>query len=598
MQADLIIYAARICIFMKSKIENDNHKTESAPSESGMPSIRKVVLDALLREYEVALMLDLQNDTYEIFKLTGRLSKYISRYLKNHFSSTMLEIADSCLYSYDYDFFIGAVSLENLRMRMESDESCSFVFRAITSRGPEYFRMRVIRADDNNKVFAGVSCIQDEMSREMQQRKLFEGALDRARSADSAKSTFLTNMSHDIRTPMNAIIGFTNIAATHLDDKEKVKDALDKIRTSSDHLMGLINDVLDMSRIESGRLTIKEKKNSLTAIAGDIERILQPQIQSKGLTFIVDMDSVAAPDVYCDETRITQLLLNLLGNSVKYTQPGGKVTLTVRQKKTGKARRYNRYEFLITDNGIGISPEFLPQIFEPFERESSRLQNNTYGSGLGMSIAKGIVDLMGGSIEVESEENVGTRFKVILEFRPVNADGDREEEETDSTTVEEAHPMLSYPGSGDEDMAIFHSRVSTDSADTGDAGWIEGRRLLLVEDNALNREIAQEMLLEDGFKVETAENGKQALLKITGADPWYYAAVLMDIQMPVMDGYEATERIRMLSDKSKARIPVIAMTANAFNEDRIRAAECGMDAYITKPVDVLTLRYVLRRVLR
>lgn len=579
---------------MKSTKVNNQQRKEKAASENVLPSIQKVVLDALLREYEVAFMLDLQNDTYEIFKLTGRFSKYISRYLKSHFSSTMLEIADSCLYSYDYDFFIGAVSLENLRMRMEGDESCSFVFRAITSRGPEYFRMRVIRADDGSKAFAGVSCIQDEMSREMQQRKLFEGALDRARSADSAKSTFLTNMSHDIRTPMNAIIGFTNIAATHLDDKEKVKDALDKIRTSSDHLMRLINDVLDMSRIESGRLAIKEKKNSLTEIAGGIEKILQPQIQSKKLTFAVDMDSVTAPDVYCDETRITQLLLNLLGNSVKYTEPGGKVTLSIRQKKNGKARRYNLYEFVIEDNGIGISRAFLSHIFEPFERESSRLENNTYGSGLGMSIAKGIVDMMGGSISVESEVNVGTRFTVILEFRPVNPGAADERTEEDEMTA----PALSYPGSGDEDMAIFRNRADSNGAETGDAGWIEGRRLLLVEDNALNREIAEEMLQEDGFKVETAENGKQALLKITGADPWYYSAVLMDIQMPVMDGYEATEKIRMLPDKSRAQIPVIAMTANAFNEDRSRAAECGMDAYITKPVDVLTLRYVLRRVLR
>jgi CheY-like chemotaxis protein len=249
---------------------------------------------------------------------------------------------------------------------------------------------------------------------------------------------------------------------------------------------------------------------------------------------------------------------------------------------------------VIEDNGIGISRAFLSHIFEPFERESSRLENNTYGSGLGMSIAKGIVDMMGGSISVESEVNVGTRFTVILEFRPVNPGAADERTEEDEMTA----PELSYPGSGDEDMAIFRNRADSNGAETGDAGWIEGRRLLLVEDNALNREIAEEMLQEDGFKVETAENGKQALLKITGAAPWYYSAVLMDIQMPVMDGYEATEKIRMLPDKSRAQIPVIAMTANAFNEDRSRAAECGMDAYITKPVDVLTLRYVLRRVLR
>jgi signal transduction histidine kinase len=258
----------------------------------------------------------------------------------------------------------------------------------------------VIRADDGSKAFAGVSCIQDEMSREMQQRKLFEGALDRARSADSAKSTFLTNMSHDIRTPMNAIIGFTNIAATHLDDKEKVKDALDKIRTSSDHLMRLINDVLDMSRIESGRLAIKEKKNSLTEIAGGIEKILQPQIQSKKLTFAVDMDSVTAPDVYCDETRITQLLLNLLGNSVKYTEPGGKVTLSIRQKKNGKARRYNLYEFVIEDNGIG------------FETQPAEAAD---GKHIGLSNVRERVERMcSGSMEIDSRLGEGTR--IVLKF--------------------------------------------------------------------------------------------------------------------------------------------------------------------------------------
>ena len=200
---------------------------------NGLSSRQKVILDALLREYEVALILDMSNDSYEIFKMTGRFSKNLSGMFRDKFSLTMLEIADSCIYSYDYDLFIGAVSLESLRSRLESDGFCSFVFRAITSRGPEYFRMRMIQAEDGPKAFVGVSCIQDEMSRELQQRRLFEGALDRARSADSAKSTFLTNMSHDIRTPMNAIMGFTNIASSHLDDTEKVKDALEKIRTSS-----------------------------------------------------------------------------------------------------------------------------------------------------------------------------------------------------------------------------------------------------------------------------------------------------------------------------------------------------------------------------
>ena len=574
-------------------MKNTNRETAQKAGDvneggSGLSSRQKVILDALLREYEVALILDTSNDSYEIFKMSGRFSKNLSGMFRDKFSLTMLEIADSCIYSYDYDLFIGAVSLESLRSRLENDGYCSFVFRAITSRGPEYFRMRMIRAEEGPKAFVGVSCIQDEMSRELQQRRLFEGALDRARSTDSAKSTFLTNMSHDIRTPMNAIMGFTNIASSHLDDTEKVKDALEKIRTSSNHLLRLINDVLDMSRIESGRITINENRCDLRNLVEKIRGIMQPQMTAKNLTFTIDTESVVNYEVYCDETRLTQVLLNLLSNSVKYTEPGGSVSLMIHQKPHQSGRRYCGYVFRVTDTGIGIGKSFIGRVFEPFERETGRIENNSYGSGLGMSIAKGIVDMMGGNISVESEENVGTEFVVDLEFRPV----DELSPEADEGGGQEIKGMDS------EDMAVFQDRDSAARRKNADVGWIEGRRLLLVEDNPLNREIAEDMLIEDGFKVETAENGRKALQKIIESDPWYYSAILMDIQMPVMDGYEATERIRSLPDRSRARIPIIAMTANAFKEDRCKAAESGMDAYITKPVDVLTLRYVLRRVLR
>ena len=575
---------------MKKDNKGSVRKTEDIYEDGSTISAKqKLILDALLREYEIALMLDLSKDTYEVFKLSGRFARSLSPMLRDKFSITMLEIADGCIYSYDYDLFIGAVSLEGLRIRLESEEFCSFVFRAITSRGPEYFRMRIIKAEEL-KAFVGVSCIQDEMSRELQQRKLFEGALDRARSADSAKSTFLTNMSHDIRTPMNAIIGFTNIASTHLNDTDRVKDALDKIRTSSNHLLSLINDVLDMSRIESGRLTISENRCDLRQIVENIQGIMMPQITEKGLDFTVSMQTVVNPEVFCDETRVTQILLNLLSNAVKYTPPGGKVNLTILQKPCISGRRYCGYVFKVSDTGIGIGKDFISHVFEPFERETGRTGNNTYGSGLGMSIAKGIVDMMGGNIRVESEENVGTEFIVELELRPLGGCGEQSPEQR-------AQVSEFVEGSG-EDMAVFRDHEDRTKNRAGDVGWIEGRRLLLVEDNPLNREIAEEMLMEDGFQVESAENGRKALQMITGADPWYYSAVLMDIQMPVMDGYEATKRIRTLPDRSRAQIPIIAMTANAFKEDRSRAAESGMDAYISKPVDVLTLRYVLRRVLR
>ena len=575
---------------MKKDNKGSVRKTEDIYEDGSTISAKqKLILDALLREYEIALMLDLSKDTYEVFKLSGRFARSLSPMLRDKFSITMLEIADGCIYSYDYDLFIGAVSLEGLRIRLESEEFCSFVFRAITSRGPEYFRMRIIKAEEL-KAFVGVSCIQDEMSRELQQRKLFEGALDRARSADSAKSTFLTNMSHDIRTPMNAIIGFTNIASTHLNDTDRVKDALDKIRTSSNHLLSLINDVLDMSRIESGRLTISENRCDLRQIVENIQGIMMPQITEKGLDFTVSMQTVVNPEVFCDETRVTQILLNLLSNAVKYTPPGGKVNLTILQKPCISGRRYCGYVFKVSDTGIGIGKDFIRHVFEPFERETGRTGNNTYGSGLGMSIAKGIVDMMGGNIRVESEENVGTEFIVELELRPLGGCGEQ--------SPEQRAQVSEFVEDSGEDMAVFRDHEDRTKNRAGDVGWIEGRRLLLVEDNPLNREIAEEMLMEDGFKVESAENGRKALQMITGADPWYYSAVLMDIQMPVMDGYEATKRIRTLPDRSRAQIPIIAMTANAFKEDRSRAAESGMDAYISKPVDVLTLRYVLRRVLR
>lgn len=575
---------------MKKDNKGSVRKTEDIYEDGSTISAKqKLILDALLREYEIALMLDLSKDTYEVFKLSGRFARSLSPMLRDKFSITMLEIADGCIYSYDYDLFIGAVSLEGLRIRLESEEFCSFVFRAITSRGPEYFRMRIIKAEEL-KAFVGVSCIQDEMSRELQQRKLFEGALDRARSADSAKSTFLTNMSHDIRTPMNAIIGFTNIASTHLNDTGRVKDALDKIRTSSNHLLSLINDVLDMSRIESGRLTISENRCDLRQIVENIQGIMMPQITEKGLDFTVSMQTVVNPEVFCDETRVTQILLNLLSNAVKYTPPGGKVNLTILQKPCISGRRYCGYVFKVSDTGIGIGKDFISHVFEPFERETGRTGNNTYGSGLGMSIAKGIVDMMGGNIRVESEENVGTEFIVELELRPLGGCGEQ--------SPEQRAQVSEFVEDSGEDMAVFRDHEDRTKNRAGDVGWIEGRRLLLVEDNPLNREIAEEMLMEDGFQVESAENGRKALQMITGADPWYYSAVLMDIQMPVMDGYEATKRIRTLPDRSRAQIPIIAMTANAFKEDRSRAAESGMDAYISKPVDVLTLRYVLRRVLR
>lgn len=406
---------------------------------------------------------------------------------------------------------------------------------------------------------------------------------------------FLMSMSHDIRTPMNAIIGLTNIAASHLDEPEKVKDSLDKIQASSNHLLSLVNNVLEISRIESGHLSIHEKKTDLLKVMENVRDVIVPQTARKDQKLFINTDQLQTRYVLCDETRLTQLLLTLLNNAVNYSETGGRIVLSVSEKPSEISREYSAFEFRVRDNGIGISRDFQPRVFEPFERESTRKVGQIVGNGLGMSIARGIVEKMGGRIRLFSESGQGTEFMVDLAFRKAEPSVSSAWTEAEKDPAQERRwtPVVER-----DNMAIFvESEASRKGERAGEPGWIEGRRLLLVEDNVLNREIAQELLTEDGFKVDIAEDGAQALQTIRQSDVGHYAAVLMDISMPVMDGYEATRNIRSLPEKGHAQIPIIAMTANAFREDRTAAMDCGMNAYISKPVDVLTLRYVLRRVL-
>ncbi|MCM1308746.1 MAG: ATP-binding protein [Butyrivibrio sp.] len=401
--------------------------------------------------------------------------------------------------------------------------------------------------------------------RDQKHREELNEALNMAESANRAKTTFLNNMSHDIRTPMNAIIGFTNLASKHLEDTNLLKSYLEKIGQSSAHLLSLINDVLDMSRIESGKVVIEEKPENLADIIQNVRNIVQTDIQSKQIELYIDADNVTDEDIYCDKLRLNQILLNLLSNAMKFTPAGGSVSLRLIQKESQSEGRAS-YEFRVKDTGIGMSPEFAATIFEPFTREQTATVSGIQGTGLGMSITKNIVDMMNGTIEVQSEKDKGTEFIINLSFR-----------------------LLDEPKEG--------TRVSASEEAEKEEVSFKGRRLLLVEDNELNREIATELLSEWGFLIETAENGGEALEAVKTSEAGYFDAVLMDIQMPVMNGYEASRAIRALDNEKLANILIIAMTANAFEEDKQAALEAGMNDHVGKPIDIPALLNTLRKYL-
>ena len=521
-------------------------------------------------------------------------------------------------------------------------------------------------------------------------------AVAAAEAASRAKSTFLSNMSHDIRTPMNAIIGFTTLAVSNIDNQERVKDYLTKTLSSSRHLLALINDILDMSRIESGKLQLEETEVNLAEMLHDIKTIVSGQVHAKQLELYMDALDVTDEDVYCDRTRMGQILLNLLSNAIKFTPAGGTVSVRVRQL-AGTVRNCAQYEFRVRDNGIGMSPEFAQKIFEPFERERTSTVSRIQGTGLGMAITRNIVEMMGGTIKVQTEKNRGTEFIICLPLR-VQTGTRREEKiaelaglkalvvDDDFNTCDSVAKLLTRVGmraewtlSGREavlrarqsielgdpcrayiidwrlpDMngievtrqirslnddtpiiiltaydwsdiegeakaagvtafcskpmflsdlrdtlltAIGHTQTEAQDILPGKNADFRGRHILLVEDNELNREIAVAILHEYGFLVDTAENGAVAVEKICTSDPGRYDLVLMDVQMPVMDGCTATQRIRALEDPVRAAVPIVAMTANVFEEERKRAFDCGMNGFLSKPIVIEELIDALKDII-
>ncbi len=605
---------------------------------------------------------------------------------------------ENCVYEEDRKLLRECCSREWLAKELTEKNICYINYRTNCDGELRYFQMKAVRTGNWEKrrgAVLGFRSVDDETRSEMEKKSILEGALMQANRASKAKSIFLSNMSHDIRTPMNAIVGFTTLAINHIDSRDQVEEYLKKIMSSGNHLLSLINDVLDMSRIESGKMHLEEKPCSLPEILHGLQNIIQGDVNAKQLEFYVDTIDVFDEEIYCDKLRLNQVLLNLLSNAVKYTMTGGTISFRITEK-AGAPEGFAYYEFHIRDTGIGMSEEFVAHIFEPFERERNSTISGIQGTGLGMAITKNIVDMMNGVIEVKSTLNVGTECKVSFMFR-LNTEERKPVEllefknchalvvDDDFNTCDSVSYMLQQIGmraewtlSGKE--AVLRTRQALTRKDDYDVyivDWLlpdvngievvrrirretggnvpvivltaydwsdiedEAReagvsafcskplflselrsclnslvnnydsgkeykrrakrdhteRILLAEDNVLNQEIAVELLSEEGFQVEVADNGQMAVEMLEKSDPGYYQLVLMDVQMPVLDGYGAARKIRSFGNKELASIPIFAMTANAFEEDKQEALHNGMNGHIAKPIDVKKLISTLDRVL-
>ncbi len=671
--------------------------TEEESTETGLAQLldrtrtQLRIVNALTRGFLNVFLADLDAETISILKLEGYVTTGLNKNeigTRYSYKEVLETYCSERVHPDDKEWFLNAISPETVRKALEESDEYTGHYR-IKVDGEVHcfqFKFTALGTEEGlslSQVVAGFQNIDSIMAEEARNRQVLADALAAAEHSNRAKTTFLNNMSHDIRTPMNAIIGFTSLAAAHIDNQEAVSGYLQKIQTSSNHLLSLINDVLDMSRIESGKMKIEESDANLANIMHDLKTIVQADVAARHLDFFVDTVDITNENIVCDKLRLNQVLLNLLSNAVKFTEPGGYVSICITQK--GKpSNGYANYEFRVKDSGIGMAPEFIEHVFEAFERERSSTVSGTQGTGLGMAITKNIVDMMGGTIEVNSELGKGTEFIVNLSFRvseeavdngPIpqlqglralvvddnlqtctsvakmllrigmRADWTLSGKEAvyraefahnendeyyayivdwlmpDMNGVEcvrrirsivgDSKPIIvltAYDWSNIEDEArdagvtafcskpLFMSELrgileqpltpEEHTAVQPDIPDFTGKRVLLAEDNELNQEIALEILKGTGFEVETAANGSEAVQLMQAAQPRYYDLVLMDIQMPVMDGYEATRAIREIEKLRHTRTPILAMTANTFEEDKRRAFEAGMDGHISKPIEI------------
>ena len=526
---------------------------------------RLEVIKGLSVNYESILYVDLEKDEVLPYRLSARTKKQFGRELRaRKYLDFITSYINTWVHPEDRQTLSQSVSLPYIRAKLLRAKSYSINYRILTGEESTYLQLRIVNVSNGrhiSQIIMGYRGIDEDIQREMEQKKMLEEALHSANLAIAAKQTFLSNISHDMRTPLNAILGYTALAKEYISDTNAVLDYLSKIDTSGRQLLDFIEKVLDVTWTESNDTRISETECSLTAIIQDIYNSFRQKAEDKNIHFSTDTSALIHYDVYGDPEKISHLLRNLVSNAINFTNPDGIVSITATETKN-LASSYATFQFIIKDNGIGISKDFQENLFEPFEREKNTTISGISGSGLGLAIAKNLVDLMGGSIHVDSTVGCGSTFTVTLR------------------------------------MPIQDQPLSADSATEDILTQLLNQKILLVEDNEINLEIETELLSGLGLIIDTAENGKDAIEKVASSTPNEYSLILMDIQMPIMDGWQAAKAIRELDNPALASIPIIALSANAFESDKRASIESGMNAHLPKPLDIPYLLETVAKILQ
>ena len=522
---------------------------------------RLEVIEGLSVDYESILYVDLDTDSVIPYRTSKRLTKQFDGKLQaKSYSRVAEDFVNSWVHPDDRERIREALSTEYIRKMLKNDRTYYVNFICVFGDEIQYMQLRIVDVKNDGKVrqvVIGSRNIEEEIKQEMQQKTLLENALKDAKLADVAKDSFLSNISHDMRTPLNAIFGYLELAKKNMSDRAALEKYLSNVGDAGRQLLDLVDKVLEISYIESKDFQLKDELCNLKDVSSEIYAEFLPAAQKKNIAFTLELCDMAHPEVYTDREQFKQILSNLVSNAVKYTNGGGKINFVIEECPSSSSD-FTAYRFVVQDTGIGIAKKSLEKIFEPFERENNSTHSGVFGSGLGLTIAKQIIEGMGGTITAESQVGVGSTFTVNLSFKI-------------SEKIETA--------SGTDDVERF----------------INGKKILVVEDNEINLEIETELLEDLGLKVDSAENGQIAVDIMKNAKPHEYLFVLMDIQMPVMDGWQATEGIRNLDNPEIANIPIIALSANAFDSDKRLSAKNGMNAHLNKPIDIPALLNAVRK---
>ncbi|NBJ91069.1 response regulator [bacterium 1xD42-62] len=518
---------------------------------------RLELIDGLSIDYESIFHLDFNEGIFHPYQVSERIYNSFKdkKYELSVFAEFLSNYAKDWVYPEDMEFFLKAVDYEYIKEQLSGNKVYHVNYRIVKNGEIEHMQLCVVNVGNvrnGSQVVVGCRSNDDAVRHETVQNRLLEEAMIQAKSSNKAKDVLLANMSHDIRTPMNAIIGFTALAKAHLKDSEKLQGFLNKIEDSGQDLLQLLDDMLELSRLETSRDHLMEAECNLHDIMEEVEADILPKAQAKGIRFSLEANGIVHPYIYSNRDYLMQIFLRIAGNAVNYTKKGGEIGFSVVEQRASD--QFAIFQFTIEDTGIGISESFITHIFEPFEREKNTTLSGVRGTGLGLSIVKNIVEMMGGTIEVSSIFGKGSRFIVTLNLK------------------------LQDKGGRQKELPLIRKEHHTEKG-----------KILVVEDNRINLEIMTALLTDAGYVVDTAENGSVAVKMLKNSQPNEYFLVLMDIQMPVMDGHTATRKIRRLANSTLANIPIIALSANAFEEDRKKSMECGMNAHLAKPVNMKEL---------